>query len=268
MLEVGMAGCSLHEAFPDTAKQSGKSARNEERRKASKCKGPALTFLKSLDSDPDRYGESPPLPPAEQIRTSFGFKGKEGLTDYEKDKKEDEKELVNNLIGQHVNDVIGGLPKQSDLTPRSTNAPTYFGKAAEDSFADFNSSLKDNPGYQLQGADFTKESGFIQGLDKAAGSSTLPIPSVKDVWKPLTPSGANSSFFEYLPPPGGLHLQSQHSSFSKEEKDSLLKKLDTLFSRLEELESNHNDHAHTEVALFILSGLFLMFGIELVRKIR
>jgi hypothetical protein len=58
------------------------------------------------------------------------------------------------------------------------------------------------------------------------------------------------------------------SSFNSEEKQTLLRKLDVLFARLEELESKRNDYAHSEVALFILSGLFLMFGMETMRKFR
>ena len=57
-------------------------------------------------------------------------------------------------------------------------------------------------------------------------------------------------------------------AFSRDEKAALLNKLDTLFARLEELESKRNEYAHMEISMFILSGLFLMFGLETVRKIR
>jgi ornithine decarboxylase len=64
-----MSGCSLHEAFPDTATRSGQKAKREERAKAKKCQSPALAFLKAtgdVDLDPDRQGLSP-LPPAEKM---------------------------------------------------------------------------------------------------------------------------------------------------------------------------------------------------------
>ena len=105
------------------------------------------------------------------------------------------------------------------------------------------------------------------GLEKSAGKSTLTTPSVNDAWKPLTPSGARTSFFELLPSPGGEQISSSYSSFSKDEKETLLKKIDTLFAKLEDLESQRNEYAHAEITLFVLSGLFLLYGIESLKKI-
>jgi hypothetical protein len=99
------------------------------------------------------------------------------------------------------------------------------------------------------------------GLDKPSGEQNLPIPNINSVWKPITPSGTNTSFFD-------SSGQRDESIFSKDEKESLLKKLDHLFARLEEMESKSNQYAHAEVSLFILSGLFLLFGLETVRRIR
>jgi hypothetical protein len=296
-----MSGSLLHEAFPDTAAQSGKVARKEERAKAKRCAGPALQFLKaSGDVDPDRQALVP-LPPVEKMNGS-----KEGFTAAQSkgvlaqgfvaqdssnskwiplqvtDVDEKERELVKSLIGQQVDDVIGQksrftLPRAAESAAQTpdftktmygTPVPSYFGKSTGDTegFADFSSSLSDNPGYQLQGADFLGSFGAV-GLDKASGRATLTTPSVNDAWKPMTPSGARTSFFDELPVPGGMPISSS-ASFSRDEKESLLKKLDTLFARLEEIESKRNEYAHAEVTLFILSGLFLMFGLETVRKMR
>ena len=293
-----MSGSLLHEAFPDTAAESGRLARREERAKAKRCAGPALKFLKAageIGPDPDRQNLIP-LPPVERMKGSEGFKVEKGmlsqgfvaqdasnsqwtplkLTDVD----EKERELVKNLIGQQVDDVIGQksratLPRAAENAASTPDfkktmygepVPSYFGKSsgATDGFADFSKSLSDNPGYQLQGADFLGSFGAV-GLDKAAGRATLATPSVNDAWKPMTPSGARTSFFDVLPSPGGLNISSD-ASFSRDEKESLLKKLDTLFARLEEIESKRNEYAHAEVTLFILSGLFLMFGLETVRK--
>lgn len=241
-----MVGCSLTEAFPDTTDESGKIARKEERKKAKACKGPALSFLQK---DPDRHAERPP-PPPEKMRT-------DGFSD---------------LVGKSVNDVIGStnLPKAvkpsqvSDSTRTSYGepVPSYFGKSAADGFADFNKALGDNRGYMIEGSDF-KSSFESKGLDKAGAgaASQLPLPSLNDNWKPLSPGGAQTSFFDTYPA-----AAQANTSFSKEEKETLLKKLDTLFARLEELETKRNEYAHAEVTLFILSGLFLMFGLETMRK--
>lgn len=284
-----MSGCSLDEAFPDTAQQSGRIARKEEKKRAQKCKGPALTFLKSQedDVDPDRPAEkpSPHTQPLTRPSNKEGFFSAEPADTYEKEspkwtpmsktaEQEKESELVKNLVGQRVDDVIGQkqrstLPKASLIRPSpatSSTSSNYFGKSLDDNteqFANFNSSLSDNPGYQI----LSDLGSFgAVGLERSAGHPMLATPSVNDAWKPLTPSGARSSFFEHLPSPGGMSPRAYDSSFSRQEKENLLKKLDTLFARLEELESKRNEYAHTEISLFILSGLFLMFGIETARK--
>ena len=290
-----MSGALLHEAFPDTAAESGRVARREERAKAKRCDGPALKFLKA--SDPDRQSLIP-LPPVEKMKGSEGFMAEKGVLSQGfvaqdsqnsqwtplkvTDVDEKDRELVKNLIGQKVDDVIGQksrftLPRaaenaagQPDLkkTMYGGAVPSYFGKSSGDTegYADFSSSLNDNPGYQLQGADFLGSFGAV-GLEKASGQATLATPSVNDAWKPMTPSGSRTSFFDELPVTD-QRISGGEGSFSRDEKESLLQKLDTLFARLEDIESKRNEYAHAEVTLFILSGLFLMFGLETVRKMR
>ena len=299
-----MPGCSLHEAFPDTAKESGRIARKEERRKADKCKGPALAFLKAsgetggetpedpvpgspglggyskqgrhADADPDRQ-HLRPLPPGEKLEGREGFEAKLNtafkplaITATE----EEEKELVKDLIGQRVDDVIGQKSRRTFPRATATSAaqlpnfrqtvygesvPEYFGRSeADESFADYSANPAHTPGYQLQPADFLGSFGAV-GLSKSQGKPYLTTPSVNDAWKPLTPTGARTSFLEQLPAPGGQPVGS--------DREDLVKKIDTLFARLEDLESRDNANASMEVSLFILSGLFLMFGLETIRKL-
>lgn len=289
-----MAGCSLTEAFPDITEESGKIARKEERKKAKSCKGPALAFLQSQDQgpDPDRQAERPPPPPDASL-ASKDFLQKKALShgdqkdsyaDFKpiriKGSEDDDKALSNAMLGERVNDVIG---QKGRSLPRGTSAiqitdpgktmygepvPSYFGKNNDtDSFADFSKLAGDNPGYQLEGSDFmTAFSG--KGVDKAAGGagSSGEVPSLDNVWKPLAPRGLVPSA-PTAPTANGLAYP-HDASFNNEEKQTLLRKLDVLFARLEELESKRNDYAHSEVALFILSGLFLMFGMETMRKFR
>jgi hypothetical protein len=263
-----MAGCSLTEAFPDTTEQTGRIARKEERKKAKACKGPALSFLQQ---DPDRQAERPP-PAPEKMRT-------DGFANFKPIQVKEEDGLTKDLIGQRVDDVIGAkggrvLPKAttaSQLTdPTRTSygepVPSYFGKGAEDGFADFNKALSDNRGYTVDGSDFTKAFGS-KGLDSATGGP-LPLPSLNDNWKPISPTGVQSSFFNTYPASNTQARSGMESSFSKDEKETLLKKLDTLFARLEELETKRNEYAHAEVTLFILSGLFLVFSLDSMRKFR
>jgi hypothetical protein len=295
-----MPYCSIDEAFPDTAQESGSIARKEERKRAKKCGGPALAFLKGMDEDAGKYDLDPdrqnlkPLPPSEKLVGSEGFVAEQNSQwkpKKETESEEEIKELVKNLVGQRVDDIIGqkgrntmprNLPKTTELPDRTKTmygekVPSYFGKSESDyeasnvkenkkseGFADFSKSLNDNPGYQLGQADFLGSFGAV-GVNKASGKATLTTPSVNDAWKPLTPSGARSSFFEYLPSPGGQAI-AESTLFSKDEKETLLKKLDLLFARLEDLESKRNEYAHAEISLFVFSGLFLLFGIESLRK--
>ena len=248
-----MSGCSLQEAFPDTAKQSGQIAKKEERYKAKKCAGPALTFLKEGISDLDADRQTPPLPPSEKLEGRKGYHDAivQGFVSEEKVKKVD-------VIGENSPQLQRPSPDFT-RTMYGDPVPSYFGKSVEEKFADFSASPNDTAGYKIDGSDFLG-SFAAQGVAKASGKP-MRAPSVSDAWKPMTPSGARTSFFDVLPEPGV-----SGDVFSLDEKQSLLKKLDTLFARLDDLESKRNEYAHAEVTLFILSGLFLMFGFETVRK--
>lgn len=249
-----MSGCSLTDAFPDITDKSGKIARKEERKKAKSCGGPALSFLKATDpgmegySDPDRIAKRPDAPPEPE--------GKE-------------------LVGNRINDIIGksstdfASPLIASSSASASSGPqkpaentSYFGKSDMDGYADFNPTLTDNPGYQIQGAGFG--SFDKKGLEKATGQQLLPIPSLNSVWKPLTPGGAQTSFFDAT---YNQDFSKMTETLTKEEKQVILKKLDVLFARLDDMENRRNEYAHTEISLFILSGLFLLFGLETLRKL-
>jgi hypothetical protein len=287
-----MAGCSIEDAFPDIAGESGRVARKEERRKAKRCGGPALAFLKAggegnylgneVDVDPDRQNVIP-LPPAEKLGKEEGFTSDQQPSNSQwlpQKTDPNEEGAIKNLIGQRVDDVIGeksrntlprGIESTTQLPDPSKNflgetTASYFGKSLDEGFADFSSSLTDNPGYTLtsgQKADFLG-SFAATNFNKAAGVPTLSTPSVNDAWKPLTPSGTRSSFFESLPT---VSNGSTSDVFNRDEKEALVKKIDTLFARLEDLESKRNENAHVEVSMFVLSGLFLIYGIDALRRI-
>jgi hypothetical protein len=277
-----MSGCSLTDAFPDITDKSGKVARKEERKKAKTCGGPALSFLKASE-DPDRMAQRPDEAPSVMSKQKENFLSPSDFRPIQEAKGACPDDS-SSLIGQHVKDVIGeksrnSLPRACKLGSgdgRATNeetrgnsygesVPSYFGKSEDHlaGYADFNPALNDNPGYQIAGAGFG--SFDKKGLEKAAGEKIMPTPALNNVWKPLTPGGAQTSFFDSH----YGHAQSKgDDSFSREEKQALLKKLDLLFARLDDLENKKNEYAHTEVSLFILSGLFLLFGLESLRKFR
>lgn len=244
-----MEGCSLHDAFPDGEPRTGRTARREERRRATTCPGPALAFLKaqSADLDPDRQTQTK-LPPAEKLGAASGAAIKQ---------EEESFHDGGDLAAQKVDDVIGQVKAKT-----TRQAPDYFGKPPVDAYADFSPSPKDNPGYLLGSgqADFLG-SFAAPGLGKAGGEATLATPMTNNAWKPMSSpawtGGAN----------GGYAAKGPNTSFlNSEDHSTMVKKLDLLFARLEDLESRENANGHIEVTMFILSGLFLLFGIETLRK--
>ena len=134
--------------------------------------------------------------------------------------------------------------------------------AVEEGFASYTNVIGDDPAYRLS-PDFT--SAFAgKGVNRASGTDVLPIPSVKNVWKPLTPSGAPTAFFNRLPSPGGDIPIGQTSFIG--DKEELFRKLDSIYARLDDLESRRSENAQTETLLFITSGIFILFSMDLLVK--
>ena len=149
----------------------------------------------------------------------------------------------------------------------------FFGKDPAEGYTNFSHSVSDSQEYTLQPG---PHAGFSSNFDEsgtlgAAGATTdiLPIPSVRDVWKPLTPSGARTAFFNGLPYPGGSTTQAPNSTPLTYDK-TLHSKIDKIFARLDQIESGRTtdtSNAQTEVLLFIMSGIFVLFLTDLaVRK--
>lgn len=112
------------------------------------------------------------------------------------------------------------------------------------------------------------------GFDKAAGS-ILPIPSIRDKWKPITPSTANTAYFDTLPTPGGTYpiwntVKSEPRELQnqlKKEDNSLHKKIDELIKRLDELEKQHTykPNNQEEILAFVGTGIFVIFALSLLK---
>jgi len=272
-----MAYCSIQEAFPDPEQsESGRIARKEERRRAKQCKGPALAFLKAggdqeVDVDRQQYTRT-----GEGEWVGGGSSVKEGFVGSSED-----------VIGSERSSVPKKVGNSRSLPTLAAETPGYFGKGMEgddgfrsseratgvapkgvEGYADFQKDPKTNSGYQLN-PDFLASFGAV-GYEKSAGTPLLSTPSVNDAWKPMSPTGATSSFFEALPWPSESSGERRRSddgcSMSVEEKEQLVKRIDILFAKLERLESARNENATSEISLFVLGGLFLMFGLDVIRR--
>jgi len=253
--------CSLDDAFPSaegvpspgcTNEQAARAARKEERRKMKRCK-----------QDPDRqqYGKLPDVP---AMNPTIGLR--EHTPDYAPQSEMDSNSWKKDM---EPFEPLVPLPSvQTESQSVDMSQPTssykkksYFGSDPEDSYADY---LPDQKDYQLQ-PDFLAS--FEQtGLQKATGKpSVLPMPSTNMYWKPTTRSGAQTSFIESLAPPAYQSAPSYSSNTDPTMKE-MMKRMDMLFARLDELNATTPEQMTSELLMFISSGIFVLFMMDLLVK--
>ena len=272
-----MEYCSLEYAFGEPNQE----AKRQERRKAKRCKGPALAFIDPQGEylpDPDRQSIGkqrllPAMNPSTGLREHVPTDADPGTQEaFQVRGDDDEKgDTQRSTLPTRVHGA-GELPSQ-------VGAPSFFGKDPAENFASFTHVIGDAKEYRLQ-PDFQDAFREVGTLAGAGATASLPTPSVRDVWKPLSPSGARSAFFELLPPPlrgdsdeehwQQRQQQGQQGQQGQQDQGGIHKKLDKIFARLDELETHRfgdSQNAQTEVLLFIMSGIFVLFLTDLaVRK--
>ena len=270
--------CTLEEAFPNIHEGSlvsptpyvgGKDAyssreeRRAARKRAKKAKGPALTYSNSITeaTDPDR-------PAVERMKG------------------------VDSIQQQKEAFALPVLPKASCLFSDTGigGSTNYFGKSEDDieePFSSFTPSPTDDANYRLY-PDFTK-SDTLKGAAKAAGA-VLPEPPLADDWKPMTPAASYTAFFDELPqnakvntkakvavvdPDWAVKAQAQGSysnvpgpvgvndTLEGQTQDALLKRIDELMGRLDQLEKKNVKDSQTEILMFVGTGLFLLMSFEI-----
>lgn len=289
-----MEYCSLNEAFPEIGggpaatgckdNKAGAAARKEERKKAKRCKGPPLTFLDPPGdqpvTDPDRPAlrplpETPPMNPKTGLiqHAPVDAPPQEAFADFEDPRsaadilasyRSEQPPADEKILNTMPRGIAGPTKQQKNKLPKYFGA-NYDDDATEEGFTSFTNIIGDDPGYRLD-ADFTQQFAGM-GLEKAQGVEILPTPSVKNVWKPLTPGGARTAFFDSLPAPGGLIPVDQARQAPPYDKDEFFRRLDSIYARLDDLEVRKSENAQTEVLLFVMSGIFVLFSMDiLVRK--
>lgn len=284
--------CSVDDAFPQIGpsnpgcvdQKASQAARKEERKKAKRCKGPPLTFL---DLDPDRPAvqrvpEVPPLNPATGLR-------EHAPVDAPQAEPFQDVNVPYDLTSQRQPDDAGQVARntfpivkgQNALPKKASCVPSYFGASGdmEEGFqgtfgmtsknyspkVNYENVIGNDDSYRLF-PDFKAAFDRVTGTSAATGKALAPVPSVGIEWKPLTPSGARTAFFDELPPPGGTYPRDTPSVVTAEESRTIQKKLDTLFARLDDLESRRGENTQTEILLFVMSGLFVIFGMDIISK--
>lgn len=278
---AAMNYCSLDDAFPTTegapspgctSDQAAKQARKEERRKIKRCK--------QIDPDRQQYGKLPDVPAmngATGLPEHAPVVAPQGEMDSSSWKHDVMEPLMEPPSWKHDGLALsrGTMEPFEPLIPTSIpnreykandysqpsqpfKKKSFFGADPEDSFADY---MPDQKDYQLQ-PDFS--SAFEQdGLSKAMGKA-LPMASASNYWKPLTKSGAQTSFVESLPPPGGKYYkQNYQQNVSMEE---VMKRMDMLFAKLDDLNATTPEQMTSELLMFISSGIFILFMMDLLVK--
>ena len=81
-------------------------------------------------------------------------------------------------------------------------------------------------------------------------------------WKPLTTSGAQTSFIEKLPPPGGEYYRQPRDTSNED----IMKKLDKLWARLDDMNTSSPEQVTSELLMFISSGIFVIFMMDILVK--
>jgi hypothetical protein len=269
--------CSLNDAFPSTEgvpspgckdhaslfegssylpmakdQQAAKAARKEERRKMKRCKPQG----QSVDPDRQQYGKLPDVPAMNA--TDMGMDSKAWATQEFHSFADDVNDPFEPLVPIPTPSIASTTMIQNDASPSVPKKKGYFGQDPEDHYADYMPAQTD---YRLE-PDFLGT--FEQmGVEKAAGKSLLP-PAANMYWKPTTRSGAQTAFMESLPP------QKYHKPMEMNRGDptvqELMKRMDVLFARLDELNATTPEQMTSELLMFISSGIFVLFMMDLLVK--
>lgn len=116
-------------------------------------------------------------------------------------------------------------------------------------------------------SDIEHETAYLTPTTMQPGT-VLPTPNVDTFWRKSPLSGGQTSFFEQLRAPGGLPSgpepnEAVSSSSSSQDMKTMSQKLDRIFARLDDMENASADSAQTEVLLFIMTGLGVIFLMDL-----
>lgn len=277
-----MEYCSLDDAFqemmgapsPGCASDfSTRAARKEERRRARKCKVPSASqFLQLETKDPDRqHLNRLPEPEVMNPQTKEDFTHANGWLHSQPPKKGDhdprsaefDHDPMDEYLKSEERERIMVVPVNGD---HIVNKNRFFGASGpeEDFFADYNPNQED---YRLQ-PDFTKAF-EPKGLDRAGAVQTLPSPNLNVAWKPIS-KGVPTAFYDKLTLPKGSYQRVKDRSPSEEEEEhsmkDVMKRMDTLFARLDDLHATTPEQMTSEMLMFISTGIFVMFMMDLLVK--
>jgi hypothetical protein len=260
--------CSLEDAFRDwtspvptgrevalpiggcTDDKAARAQRRQERRQAKRCKGPVAKYIETQiqPTDPDRQT------PRMDLVEAMVNKGEDYL------EKPDEQEAA----AQATRATLELQPGQTAMSTKKT--PKFFGANfdIEEPYAPFVA----NDENESIGPDFM--SAFSQIASNKPSTPALTVPSISNFWKPMTPAGADTAFYQALPAPGGTYPTATtiEDGAAVITNDALQRRLKKIYERLDELEvGRQHESSSSETVLFVLSGVFVLFALDLVSKL-
>ena len=104
---------------------------------------------------------------------------------------------------------------------------------------------------------------------KMLPNSILPFPNVDNFWKNNPTTGGQSSFYSSLKYPGGRpsgmvqELEHENADTTSLSRKELMTKLDKIYARLDDIDSVKSENAQTEILLFIMTGLGVIFLMDI-----
>jgi len=293
-----MDGCSLSDAFPSGAfasagcidKGTAEESRRQEKKKARKCRGQALTYLNSgmnnvgaVDPDRPSIKRMEPVPPLNE---------ETGLTSHSPVNQQYEffvgsSECIPSKQSQLAPSFFGADPDQSSCSPVTKKSLTENFKSSVSPFVDIigkDESYKLEPdfattfdmsGAQKAGGSVNTETkaGAYLTPTKMKSNSKLPDPNLDMFWKENGLAGGQSSFFSKLKTPNDKEEKDEEEKDEEESEQKskehiaknkeVLHKLDRIFARLDDIDAMKSENSQTEVLLFILTGLGVIFLMDI-----
>jgi hypothetical protein len=296
--------CSLDDAFQSpqggvpqpgcTDDEASRQARKEERRKTRKSKILPMGSYVDPSKDPDRQNLNPlPDVPAMKPYSFDSFDSynkasrhsKGQKNPYPPTKSQYDKDPLDEYCKAEYENHYMTIPVNGNTV---TASKRFFGAQGptDEPYADYTPD-----GGNLLQPDFTKAFQQDAGTSRAGTSSELPPPQMDMYWKPLTPSGVETSILpsiasafsasasssypsvtarrtgsmsrEHLPPHHSIRSSYEKGEISMED---VMKKLDKLFTKLDDMNHSTPEQLTSEMLMFISSGVFVLFLMDLLVK--
>ena len=277
---------------------AGDESRRQERKKARRCRGPQANYLEKgwnmVGHDPDRPSTKP-MEPVPALNRKTGLTQHQPVTqqyDYETfvGSMDSLPAIRANVEGQNALQENSDTPSFFGANPDDSSSPSIVKRRnVTENFtsqvAPFTDVIGSEEAYKLL-PDFAQTFG-AKGAQKAGAipttggpssvateasyltptdmmpNSILPVPNVDMFWKANGIAGGQSAFFSQLKAPGGrpsgVATDYDEDSSNPVSRREVLGKLDRIFARLDDMDAVKAENAQTEVLLFILTGLGVIF---------